>query len=197
MVSSRVPSRGRCRNNGLIASSKISLAGSKRTVSWVVTAADEADDARTVQFYIRSVDIHLRVLTEPRLATTQLSYIAYVRISFYTRSSHVRAQMRNIRARVGSKGHWVLSAAKTLRLARVSREWGLVGEYRPSPCPTAPPILSLRSILLWEPPEGMSIGQALESFLQKRLEILGGRSQGTWSVDCETLQSVPNLTGET
>ena len=42
----------------------------------------------------------------------------------------------------------------------------------------------------------MSIGQALESFLQKRLEILGGRSQGTWSVDCETLQSVPNLTGE-
>ena len=52
------------------------------------------------------------------------------------------------------------------------------------------------SILMWEPPDGLSIGQALESFLQKRLDILGGRGQGAWSVDCDTLQSVPNLAGE-
>lgn len=52
------------------------------------------------------------------------------------------------------------------------------------------------SILLWDPPEGLSIGQALENFLQKRLEILGGRGQGAWSIDCETLQSVPNLASE-
>lgn len=52
------------------------------------------------------------------------------------------------------------------------------------------------SIQLWDPPEGLSIGQALESFLQKRLEILGGQGQGAWSVDCEALQSVPNITGE-
>ena len=53
-----------------------------------------------------------------------------------------------------------------------------------------------RSIVIWEPPEGLSIGQALENFLQKRLEILGGRGQGAWSVDCETIQSVPNLVCE-
>ena len=47
--------------------------------------------------------------------------------------------------------------------------------------------------MIWEPPEGLSIGQALENFLQKRLEILGGRGKGAWSVDCETIQSVPNL----
>ena len=49
------------------------------------------------------------------------------------------------------------------------------------------------SILLWEPPEGLSVSQALDNFLQKRVEILGGRGQGAWSVDCEALQSVPNL----
>lgn len=54
-------------------------------------------------------------------------------------------------------------------------------------------LLSLTlSILLWEPSEGLNPGQALE-FMQKRLEMLGGRCQGAWSVDCETLQSTPSL----
>lgn len=48
------------------------------------------------------------------------------------------------------------------------------------------------SILVWKPPEGLNPSQALD-LLQKRLEKLGGKSLGTWTVDCETLQSAPTL----
>lgn len=48
------------------------------------------------------------------------------------------------------------------------------------------------SILVWKPPEGLNPSQALD-LLQKRLEKLGGKSLGTWTVDCETLQSTPAL----
>ena len=48
------------------------------------------------------------------------------------------------------------------------------------------------SILVWKPPEGLNPSQALD-LLQKRLEKLGGKSLGTWTVDCETLQSAPTM----
>jgi hypothetical protein len=48
------------------------------------------------------------------------------------------------------------------------------------------------SILLWDPPESFNPTQAVE-FLQKRLDTLGGRHLGTWTIDCETLQSTQIL----
>ena len=48
------------------------------------------------------------------------------------------------------------------------------------------------SILHWKPPEGLNPTQGLE-FLQSKIETLGGKSLGTWTIDCETLQSTPSL----
>lgn len=46
--------------------------------------------------------------------------------------------------------------------------------------------MGISCILLWDHQEGYSTPQAMEVLL-KRLESLGSRSVGTWSIDCETL----------
>ena len=46
----------------------------------------------------------------------------------------------------------------------------------------------VHSILLWPPLEGYNPTQAVE-LLQKKVELLGGKNMGSWSVECETLQS--------
>lgn len=45
---------------------------------------------------------------------------------------------------------------------------------------------------MWDPPEGYNPTQAMDT-LQKKVELLSGRSLGAWSIDCETLQSTPAL----
>ena len=69
----------------------------------------------------------------------------------------------------------------------------MVRNVRDVVCEEGTVVCFLRSsILLWDPPEGLNPTQALE-YLQKRLDILGGKALGTWSIDCETLQSTPQL----
>ncbi len=45
---------------------------------------------------------------------------------------------------------------------------------------------------MWDLPEGMNPTQGME-MMQKKLELLGGRSLGPWAIECETLQSTPAL----
>ena len=48
---------------------------------------------------------------------------------------------------------------------------------------------------MWDPPEGCNPTQALD-LLQKKVELLGGKDLGTWTIDCETLQSTQALSKE-
>ena len=48
---------------------------------------------------------------------------------------------------------------------------------------------------MWDIPEGMNPTQGME-MLQKKVELLGGRSLGPWTIECETLQSTPALSEE-
>ena len=59
-------------------------------------------------------------------------------------------------------------------------------------CVVGIPACIFCSILLWDYPEGMTAAQGLE-LLQRKVEILGGKSLGPWSVECETLQSTQTL----
>ena len=45
---------------------------------------------------------------------------------------------------------------------------------------------------MWDPPEGFNATRGLE-LLQRKVELLGGKSLGPWSVECETLQSTQTL----
>ena len=51
---------------------------------------------------------------------------------------------------------------------------------------------STYSIVMWDPPEGYNPTQGLE-LLQKKVELLGGNSLGSWCIECETLQSTQTL----
>ncbi|XP_064399969.1 mediator of RNA polymerase II transcription subunit 20-like [Halichondria panicea] len=54
--------------------------------------------------------------------------------------------------------------------------------------------MGVSCVVHWKPSEGRNPTQRLE-LLQSRIETLGGKSLGTWIVDCETLQSSPALGG--
>ena len=50
----------------------------------------------------------------------------------------------------------------------------------------------IASVVPWNVPESMSNQQGMD-MIQEKIELLGATKTGSWSVDCESYVSAPNL----